>query len=546
MTTVTSWNDALALLTIGAALVVGCEDSSSTGQPGAGGTTTGTGGSAGTVQPGGSGGGGTGGGVGAGGSGAGEACEQSPPPSQLPFVYDRPDVGTPVPQSEVEALTDRYLELLADIRYFDFLQERIHGWPESDPQQGYWYATWWSGVTVQKQGGQVSYIHSADGADNNGLRTGPLMEGALYAALLWGDPAHDHLVRRMARGLTSWILAMEQNGATAPTLLTRAAYPPSISSSDGGWNVFIDYSLNRPGIDNSATEYVHIPDNPHWGDIWIKNKRSKDCIGQMARALGQFRGYAGCLTADTDQDLAQMWDHYGQWARQVETDGWTIATYDANLNIYVPPEDLAHFVLAGGAECAGVLALRLMGQGDPGTHACEDGISWPEDIAFFNDTLMKSGNKQMLRAYHEAALSWALDTGHDDVAFALLQGLADRLNRNLDYLDQNAQLADNMHREDLVTLILEAAALGVPLTSREVRYVHQQIDAARTDYLQPGWHDLFHLFDSGTPDGAYPFEPTSGQMRLYDLGLPLGACASRWRNPASRPLLDCARVMQGP
>ncbi len=97
-----------------------------------------------------------------------------------------------------------------------------------------------------------------------------------------------------------------------------------------------------------------------------------------------------------------------------------------------------------------------------------------------------------------------------------------------------------------MTLIIEAATLGVPLTSREVRWVHQQIDAARADYLQPGWHDLFHVFDSGTPDGTYPFEPTSGQMRLYDLGLPLGACASRWRNPTSRPLLDCSRVEQGP
>jgi hypothetical protein len=187
-----------------------------------------------------------------------------------------------------------------------------------------------------------------------------------------------------------------------------------------------------------------------------------------------------------------------------------------------------------------------MGQGDPGTIDCQSGISWPEDVAFFNDTLMKSGNKQMLRSYHQAAISWALETGHDNVALALLQGMADRLDRNLGYLEQQGQLPDNLHTEDLVTLIVEAATLGVPLTSREVRWLHQQIDAARADYLQPSWHNTLHVFDPGTPDGTYPYGLSSGQMVFCDLGLPLGTCVSRWRNPTSRPLLDCDRVLQGP
>ena len=56
--------------------------------------------------------------------------------------------------------------------------------------------------------------------------------------------------------------------------------------------MFIDYSFNQPGLDNGATEYVHIPDNPYWGDLWVKNKRSKDDLGHMMRAIAHVARYA--------------------------------------------------------------------------------------------------------------------------------------------------------------------------------------------------------------------------------------------------------------
>jgi len=454
-------------------------------------------------------------------------------------VYKR----QPLSQAELETFTDAYLALLEGTRYFDFVEERVHGWPESDPQGRYWYGTWWSGVTLRKRSGQVTYRHHEVGADNNGLRTAPILEGACYAYLMWNDPDHEHLTRKMVRGFSSWILAMEQTGVETPTLLTRAAYPQNIQSTDNGRSYLIDYSLNRPGVDNTACEYVQIPNNPYWGDIWPKNKRSKDCIGEMYRAIAQMRSCQGCMSAAAEQDLTQMFDLYASWSRQVEDDNWGIATYDKDLSIYIPLEDLARFVLVADAECAGVLALRFLGRGDPGTLDCEDGISWPEDVAFFNNDLMKSGNKQMLRSYHQAAISFALDTGHDAVALALLEGLADRLDRNMNYFEQNGQLPDNLHADDLVTLIVEAATVGVPLTSREVRWVHQQIGLATPDYLAPGLHNHFHTFDADVPDGDYLFSPRSAEMLLYDFGLPLGTCASIWRNLASRPLLDCERVI---
>jgi len=61
---------------------------------------------------------------------------------ELPFDYTRPDEGTPISDAELRDFTDRYLELLDGVRYFDFLGERLHGWPQSDPQHRYWYGTW--------------------------------------------------------------------------------------------------------------------------------------------------------------------------------------------------------------------------------------------------------------------------------------------------------------------------------------------------------------------------------------------------------------------
>jgi hypothetical protein len=466
-----------------------------------------------------------------------------PPPTKLPFPYTRADVGQPVSQSDLQAVTDRYLELLRDTRYFDVLDERVHGWPESDPAGKYWYGTWWSGVTVTKQNGQVTYQHGAGGADNNGLRTSQLMEGTCYAYLLWNKPAHEHLAHRMLRGFSSWMLAFKQqpNDPTQP-LLSRAAYPVSVQSTDGGRSLFIDYSLNRPGLDNGATEYVEIPQNPYWGDLFVKNKRSKDDLGHMFRAMGQVQSCSSRLSPAGAASLLEMRSLYEAWSRQVEDNNWIIATLDKNRVLYLPMDTLAVFTNLLGAECAGMLALRLMGRGDPGTFDCGNGISLAEILG---GALIKSGNMQMLRTYHEAAANHALLTGHGALALSLLQGLAVRLDQGLNAIEAGQQ-PDNLHTGDFAQLIMHAANAGVPLTSREVRWLHARIDEAHASYRAPANAAAYRVFDPATPDGTYPYQPGGAGLDFTDLGLVLGSCASQYRNPTSRPLLDCARVMQSP
>lgn len=86
-----------------------------------------------------------------------------------------------------------------------------------------------------------------------------------------------------------------------------------------------------------------------------------------------------------------------------------------------------------------------------------------------------------------------------------------------------------------------SANVGVPLTWREVRFLHDRLREAHAGYLaaRPATYDVF---DPATPDGEYPYEPGGPGLNWYYLGAVLGTCASPYLNPTSKPVLDCERV----
>ncbi len=471
-------------------------------------------------------------------AGAGGAAGMPGHPKSLPFDFERADVGSSVSAAELQAATDVYLDLLEKTRWFDLVDERVHGWPESDPQGRYWYGTWWSGVNLLKSGGRVTYQHGENGGDNNGLRTGPLLEGLCFAHRAWGDAKTEHLVRRVVRGFTSWIMAMERTGADDGVLLTRASYPSSIDSNDGGRSFRIDYDLNHPGLDNGATEYVRVPDNPHWGDVWVKNKRSKDDIGHMLRAIGQMDTCAGTFAeSGAEDDLEDMKSRYGEWARRVEDDGWKIATYDKAGALWFPTDLLANFVLVGNAECDAMLALRLTGRGEQGDLDCGNGIGSLDSVIIgTNDQ-----NGEILRSFHEAAIVHALLSGRAALAKALLEGLTVRVDEGMDGYEAGTP-PTFLGEQDFADLLMHSANLGVPLTSREVRWLHGAIRRARDSYSESRNDPIYRIFDASTPDGAYAYQPSGEGLHFRSIALAMGTCFAQYRNPTSRPVLDCARL----
>lgn len=459
-------------------------------------------------------------------------------PVGLPFVYTRPPAGTPVSPAELGAVTAKYIDLLEKTSYFQFVDDRVHGWPQSDPKKGYWYGTWWSGVGLEKTDGKVSFVHVNVGADNNGISTSPVLEGMCYANLMWPSAKLEQLTRRLIRGFNSWILAMERMpNDPAGTLLARVSYPPPITSTDNGRTIFIDYSADRPGLD-SYCQYVHIPANPYWGDIWIKNKRSKDDIGHMLRAIATLADCAPSFSAATAADLQAMRASYVKWAKKVEADGWAIATYDKDAKPYIPPIDstMSHFITLGNAECNAVLSLKLFSQGVPGTFDCGNGIHPLEFLV-----LKQEHNGEIIRSFHEAAARHALLAQQNVMAQALLPGLAKRIEDGL-AMAESGSLPPWLTTEELSDLIVHSANTGVPLTWREVRWLHKQILEAHAAYVDKTPASYYRPFDPTTPDGAYSYAPGNSGVRFNALAVLLGTCVSSYRNPSSNPVLDCAQL----
>lgn len=465
---------------------------------------------------------------------------KGPPPSILPVPFSRPDVGAPLTQAELAAATDELIDLLKDTRYFDFVDERVHGWPESDPNKGFWYGHFWSGVTLTKTAGQVTYKHSSDGADNAGIHTSPYLEGACYAYLMWGDPKTAHLVRRMVRAYSAWILAMVRSaGDSNPPLLARAFYRPNVVSTDGNRNLLIDYSASYPGIDAAPSEYVHLPTNPTFGDIYVKNKRSKDDIGHMLRAMTQASACAPRLDAAGQSDVAQMNALFSAWAQRVDAQGFAIETLDKSANLWTPSDQLAHYTLIGNAECLGALAIRLKGQGTPGNLDCQSGLQSVESAGW---SFLKNDARQILRTNHAAALALAYQRGQNTVALSLLQGLAQRLDLDMG-LATSASPPAGFSLADVGSALAFAANLGVPLTSREIRWLHGKLHEAHDGMRAPALKPTFDVFDPQTPDGTYSYDPPNIGLFYRDLGMLIGSCASPYRNPNGRPLLDCNRLL---
>ncbi|MBZ0117006.1 MAG: hypothetical protein K8H88_08435, partial [Sandaracinaceae bacterium] len=397
------------------------------------------------------------------------------------------------------------------------------------------YATWWSGAGIEKRGSNVSYVHVNIGADNNGLRTPQLLEAACYAYRLYGDPQDQHLVRRLMRGMSSWHLAMRRSASdTERGLLSRAAYPQSVTDTDRA--IAIVYDASRPGIDAEPSSYVHLPDNPLWPDLWVKNTRSKDDMGHEMRAVALLDACDGRFTeAGAQDDLVEMRRLFQEWAQRVERDDFHIATWDADRQLFFPPGTLATYIVQDGIECQAEVAIRLLSRNDPYGSECRNdglGIIPSDPIGGLTNSTM-----QIVRTHHEAAVGLALVTGNGATAQQLAVGLARRLEGILDRFEAG-EMPDNANPQDFVQLMLESASLGVPLTSREVRWLHARIEQAHAGYdvSRPEWNVR------AAPDGDYVLEPGGPGIDFKDLGLPLGACVAPYLNPAGRPILDCDRV----
>jgi hypothetical protein len=456
----------------------------------------------------------------------------------------RPDEGEPLHPQELSRATDELIKTLQATHYFDFVDSRIHGWPESDSRYP-WWGTFWSGVNITKENGQVTYTHGSAGADNNGIRTPPYMESACFAYVLSGNKAYAHLARRMMRGMSYWVLSSATHkDDLAPKVLNRSFYPVSVRSQDRGRDIYFNFEAPRAAPIDKSTNFVHLPNNPFFGDIHIQNDRSCDDIGQMVR--GMTLTQVACrelLDEESKADFQQADDLYARWAADVDANKFIMPIIDRQGN-YLPngpynSKAYSHWLFGFNPMCVGTLAIRLLHRDDLGWMKCGEGISILERAL---TPFLKNNPIEVVRSHHEAAVAITKRRGLAKQAEALTRGLTKRMVRDLGYLLNNTA-PKKMNLEDIHMLLISAANVGVSLTSKEIRWLHSRLHRAYEFYTANANAPVFHVFDPQTGDGTYSYEPpeVDGGIYFRGLGQLLGACASPYRS-TERPILDCEKL----
>lgn len=460
--------------------------------------------------------------------------------------YFRDDKGAAITEVERQAATDKLIQILKGAGYFDFVDSRVHGIPENDPNSSYWWGTWWTGVAVTKLNGQVTYTHSASGSDNAGIQTAPYLEGACFAYLLTGEKKYEHLARKLMRGMSSWILSSSRSEDDIPQILSRAFYPHSRSSNDGGRDLYINYDASRPGVNSKASGYVHIPNNPFFGDTWVKHKRSTDDIGHILRAIVQTQSCREAFSDDAKADLEQMTSLYSKWAKSVDANKFIIPTYDFNAQIVSYKDawgDYNALKIAGfDPMCIGKLAVRYMHRSDEDNLKCGGGISSLEKIF---GRFLQNDAIEILRSHHLAAVGLAQFNNNLSAAKKLLKGLEARANRDFN-IANNPKTASSYDIQDISSFLVNANNAGLPLTSDEIRYLYGRIDMAHNGIIDPANYNKFNLFETTVPDGTYSYDPPHNGVYFYALGAMIGTCTSSFKNSNNvRPFLDCDRLKKG-
>jgi hypothetical protein len=467
-----------------------------------------------------------------------EVIPLTPPPSYnyANQAVPRTDEGAPLTSAELAKATDELIDIIKRTNYFDFADSRIQGWPASDSKHKYWWGSYWSGITVTKNNGVVTYKHSNDGSDNNGMRTAPYLEGACYAYSLWHNPREARIVRKSVRGFSSRILQSERiSQPNMPKVISRVLYPENVDVNEDGRQIHIDYSANRPGVRVGVIQYVHIPDNPTFGDIWIKNSHSRDDLGEMMRSMALIRGCEGQISRDVDSDIFEMRNLFSEWATDVDQNNFEIPSLDEQGNYNKSTDSgtdkFNHRVLL----CWGNYALRLLHLDYAENLDCGDADFKFEDT--FHRWIQNDALQQQ-RTMRIAAVAMAHQKKQN--VNPLIDGIVKKIVRDLKYID-GSWSNSKVNINDIPGFFINANNVGAPLTSKEIRWLHERLHRA---YLEiDGASPVFHVFDTSTPSGTYSYEaPGNTGINFSTIGLLLGACASPYRNLNNRQVFDCQRL----
>jgi len=484
-----------------------------------------------------------------------EVAEDVPPdlpdglPQTLPFELTRPEQGEPLTPEEIETFSRRITGLWETIDYWRWVLRTSHGMHASTglPE----YLVWWHDVTAVKEGELVTFRNSdAGGGHNVQIPTSRVLAQAAAGYLATGDEAMGRVVEQYARHYVAFCEGLvfddddEDHFLMARNIVTQNHQ----YTIEGDRNVAVDYTGWYSAYDSWNTSRFNFPGNPTYGDIWVTNMRSKDDVPHIYLAAAMLRFVMEYGVDDNVREAATLgYETIQGFARDIVDNGYRIRTRDAEGNVFIPTQDLASFVfyevVAPDGECNAKLATALIAYGEPLENDCGLGIS--EDYEHLSTTTHYFNNA-IINNFHVAAASHALINHQVDMAQALVEGLGQRIDAFLEPADWVSGADDPRWLRDMAVLLVQAAAVGVPLTSEEARIIVEHYDQTIDPLLEwPRWD----LWDDSVPDGSYDhrsgYRPsyTDDEVRIEDIAWLLHYCYSPFQNPAGAQFVDCEMVL---
>ena len=470
---------------------------------------------------------------------------EAPPTTGLPFVFERPAKGEPLTATEVDAFTGELNALWHEAKYFEWAADVSHGVDASTGKPD--YLLWWHDVEVVKAGDTVTFRHSNTGGGHNIYIPSSHVLGAAAAGYLFtGDAAMGRLAAQYAKGIDAACrgFVFDANDTNTHLMARNVVGSNHGYSLADGRKAAVDYTPWFTAYQEWNAQRFQYANNPDWGDVWVTNMRSKDDVPHIYMAALILERLAidapdAAIKAAAQKGL----DCVHGFTKDIVDSGYVIRTKDPAGQAYTPTEDLASFVqyesIDPKGECAAKLTSALLGTDDPRGNDCgRNAITGYESYA----VALHFYNYHIVQTFHLTAALASLTRGQNDAAQTLLAGVAERATR---YLTPGAELGQEDERwgAEISFWLVQAAAVGLPLTAEEVRFVHTNYRRALVAHRAWGRWNIWEQPDGTySPDGGFLPSSRDGLIPAEDLGVFMHYCWSPYRNASGQPLVDCEKI----
>lgn len=476
-----------------------------------------------------------------------EESLQPPQPTKLPFELTRADEGNPLTDQELTDFTKRLTGAWKNADFFNYLEFITYGVERDNPQGMPYYATYWSSVRPIKEGNKITMYHIPGGSAENIFIPHPvLLVNTMAMYVFTKDEKYALLADELARGLSAQYMGLvwdesvpEEDRHIMARSIINNNYEVQLSE---GRTFAVDYEPWHI-IDTHRwnTHFINIPNNPYWGDIYAQNMRSKDDVCHVFRGVGMMEVLAhefASASPEAYEGVTNAIADVKAFAKDVVDYGYHIRTVDVDGTIYIPDQDLASFMDYGPEqECNARISSAFLGYETADNVYGED-IDCGNGIAPYYEmvaTTTHLWNWAIIRNFHMSAILQALNNGDEVRALELLNGLIQRVEEDMDRTVDTYEDKQEGYNGDLAGQMVKYACCGLPLTSEEVRFIHQYYDMAIEDWNN--W-EYWDLWDESHGDGEYPYKPDS-LVDFEDVTSMLQYCASPYKNEAGAEIVDC-------